>query len=247
MSCSASSVEPPMCGVRITFGRPRSAETNSSPAPQGSSGNTSIAAAAMWPVSMPRRAVWSTTKPRDRLRNRLRGCMAANSASPNRPLLPAAIHVQGDDIYRLEQFSEGAAAARVTERELVGDVVEVHRHAQVFRQNRQLGADVAIAHDPELRPRISWLPEADLSHTPAYIFALFSGSRRAIEMISARTSSTTLRVFEKGALNTATPRRAAAARSIWFTPMQKAPIATRSAPLRGPARSPASATGCPAG
>ena len=46
-------------------------------------------------------------------------------------------------------------------------------------------------------------------------------------MISASASSTTLRVLENGALNTATPRLLAAARSIWLTPMQKAPTATR--------------------
>jgi hypothetical protein len=34
--------------------------------------------------------------------------------------------------------------------------------------------------------------------------------------------------LENGALKTATPRLAAAARSIWLTPMQKAPTATRS-------------------
>ena len=47
-------------------------------------------------------------------------------------------------------------------------------------------------------------------------------------MISAITSSTTLRVLENGALNTAVPRSAAAARSIWLVPMQKAPTASRS-------------------
>ena len=47
-------------------------------------------------------------------------------------------------------------------------------------------------------------------------------------MISAIASSTTERVLENGALNTATPRAAAAARSIWLVPMQNAPIATRS-------------------
>ena len=47
-------------------------------------------------------------------------------------------------------------------------------------------------------------------------------------MISASASSTTLRVLENGALNTAIPRRDAAARSIWFTPMQNAPMASRS-------------------
>src|SRR4051794_15421264 len=51
-------------------------------------------------------------------------------------------------------------------------------------------------------------------------------------MISASASSTTLRVLEKGALKTATPRSVAAARSIWFVPMQNAPSA-RSAPPRG--------------
>ena len=45
-------------------------------------------------------------------------------------------------------------------------------------------------------------------------------------MISAMTSSTTLRVLEKGALKTATPRRVAAARSIWLVPMQNAPTAS---------------------
>ena len=43
--------------------------------------------------------------------------------------------------------------------------------------------------------------------------------------ISASTSSATLRVLENGALNTGTPRRIASPRSIWFVPMQNAPIA----------------------
>ena len=55
---------------------------------------------------------------------------------------------------------------------------------------------------PSFRPRTSCAPLADLSQTPACIFAFFSGSRRAIEMISAIASSTTLRVLENGALNT---------------------------------------------
>ena len=46
-------------------------------------------------------------------------------------------------------------------------------------------------------------------------------------MISASASSTTLRVLEKGALNTATPAADAARRSIWLVPMQKAPTAAR--------------------
>ena len=45
-------------------------------------------------------------------------------------------------------------------------------------------------------------------------------------MISAIASSTTLRVFENGALKTAMPRLGRGARSIWFVPMQNAPIAS---------------------
>src|ERR1700759_1812825 len=80
---------------------------------------------------------------------------------------------------------------------------------------------------PSLRPRTSWLPVADLSQWPACIWAVFSGSRRAMAMISASASSTTLRVLENGALNTATPRLLAAVRSIWLVPIQKAPTASR--------------------
>ena len=81
---------------------------------------------------------------------------------------------------------------------------------------------------PSFLPRTSCAPLADLSQVPWCIFAFFSGSRLAIEMISAIASSTTLRVLENGALNTATPRLAAAARSTWFVPMQNAPTASRS-------------------
>ena len=42
-------------------------------------------------------------------------------------------------------------------------------------------------------------------------------------MISASTSSATLRVLENGALNTGMPRSSAAARSTWLVPMQKQP------------------------
>src|SRR6202012_4395615 len=63
-----------------------------------------------------------------------------------------AVHVQGDRLHRLEELGQGGAAARVAQRQLVGDVVEVHRHAQVLGQHRQLGADVAVADDAELAP-----------------------------------------------------------------------------------------------
>ena len=46
---------------------------------------------------------------------------------------------------------------------------------------------------------------------------------RSSRMISASTSSATLRVLENGALNTGMPRSSAAARSTWLVPMQKQP------------------------
>ena len=58
---------------------------------------------------------------------------------------------------------------------------------------------------PRRRPRTSWLPSAALSQTPSCMPAFFSVSRRVIAMISASASSTTERVLENGALNTATP------------------------------------------
>ena len=80
---------------------------------------------------------------------------------------------------------------------------------------------------PSLRPRISWLPLADLSQTPACSAALRSVSRRASAMMFATASSTTERVLEYGALKTAVPAAVAVARSIWLVPMQNAPTATQ--------------------
>ncbi len=89
---------------------------------------------------------------------------------------------------------------------------------------------------PSRRPRTSWLPTADLSQRPACMSAFLSVSRRVSAMSSDRASSTTLRVLEKGALKTATPRSVAAARSIWLVPMQKAPIATSASARSSTAR-----------
>ena len=81
---------------------------------------------------------------------------------------------------------------------------------------------------PRVRPRISWLPAADLSQMPSCMRVVFSARRRASMMISPMTSSTTLRVLECGALKTATLCAVAAGRSTWFVPMQKQPTASRS-------------------
>src|SRR5690554_3013645 len=84
---------------------------------------------------------------------------------------------------------------------------------------------------PRVRPRTSWAPSEVLSHTPSWSARSRSVKRRASAMISARAISTTDRVLEKGALNAATPWCAAAARSIWFVPMQYAPMASSSGAL----------------
>src|SRR5674476_1198193 len=81
---------------------------------------------------------------------------------------------------------------------------------------------------PRVRPRISWEPLADLSQIPLCRAWLLAVTPRVRQIISARASSTTLRVLENGALKTAMPCPAAAARSIWLVPMQNAPIAIRS-------------------
>ncbi len=47
-------------------------------------------------------------------------------------------------------------------------------------------------------------------------------------MTSPSATSTTLLVFANGALNTGIPRSRHESRSIWFVPMQNAPIAARS-------------------
>lgn len=60
----ASSVEATICGVRITFGRPWSGETNRSALEAGSTGKTSIAAPASFPERIaPASASRSTTVP----------------------------------------------------------------------------------------------------------------------------------------------------------------------------------------
>jgi len=52
------------------------------------------------------------------------------------------------------------------------------------------------------------------------------GTPRIRKIVSASTSSATLRVFENGALKTGTPFCCAALRSTWFVPMQKHPTPT---------------------
>ena len=176
-----------------------------------------------------RSASWSITNPRHRFRNSAPGRIRLNSFSPKNALLDGRPSTcRRDDVGDLEQLVEADAAARVAERQLVGGVVEDHPHAECLGHDRQLGADVAVADDAEraaadlMRAAGGLVPHAGV-HRPS-----FSVSRRVSAMISARVSSTTLRVFEYGALNTAMPSADAAARSIWSVPMQNAPTASRS-------------------
>ena len=93
MRSCASSVEPPMCGVRITLGRPCSGVTSLSLLEAGSTGNTSIAA----PASLPARiavasASRSTTWPRLLL---IRQASSLISAISRAPIMPAVCGVSG--------------------------------------------------------------------------------------------------------------------------------------------------------
>ena len=154
-----------------------------------------------------RSASWSMTKPRDRLRNRLPRAhpgelLLAEEAAVAGP----AVDVQGHHVGHLEQLVEGGAAAGVAQRQLVGGVVEVDASCRGSRPAPTAGCRCCRTRRcPSVRPRTSWLPSAALSQTPSCMPAFFSVSRRVSAMISARASSTTLRVLENGALKTATP------------------------------------------
>ena len=126
-------------------------ETNGSPAVLGSLSKTSSAAPAMWPDSRPSRsASWSTTMPRHRLRNRLRGPHLRELLRAEEPGVPGpTVDVQAHRLGHRQQLVEAVAALGVAERELVGDVVEVDLHAQRLGHDGELAADVAVADDAE--------------------------------------------------------------------------------------------------
>ena len=90
---------------------------------------------------------------------------------------------------------------------------------------------------------------ADLSQTPACSAVSCSVSRRAIAMISAIASSTTQRVLENGALNTAmpVPRRRRRGRSGWCRCRRRRSPTRSGRGVEDAARSPGSWTGCRAG
>ena len=148
--------------------------------------------------------------------------LPAEQAGVARP----SVDVQRDRLGLGQQLVEAVAAAGVAQGQLVGDVVEEHPHAQRLGHHRQLAADVAVADDAEGAAADLVRALGRLVPLAVVHLAFLSVRCRAIEMISAMASSTTLRVLEYGALNTARPRADAAVRSIWLVPMQKAPTAS---------------------
>ncbi len=59
-------------------------------------------------------------------------------------------HVQRNDVGQAQQLVEAGDLYSVAQRQLGQRVVEVHLHAQVFCQDRQLGTDRAVADDAQL-------------------------------------------------------------------------------------------------
>src|SRR3569623_1185950 len=79
---------------------------------------------------------------------------------------------------------------------------------------------------PSVFRRTSSEPVAVFGHSPRCACALRHGMPRIRKMVSASTSSATLRVLENGALYSGSPFCCAAARSTWLVPMQKQPSPT---------------------
>ena len=160
----------------------------------------------------------------DRPRPHQRELLRAEQAGVARP----PVHVQRHHVGLGQQRLERRHPAGVAVRQPVGGVEEDHPQAERLGDVGQLGADVAVADDAEGAAADLVAAGATCPTRPRASRAVFSGSRRASTMISAMIISATLRVLENGALNTGTPRSAAAARSTWLVPMQKQPTASRS-------------------
>jgi len=62
----------------------------------------------------------------------------------------AAIDVDSDDVGPLQEILERTAFSRVSKREPFDDVVVIDIETHGFRKNGELGADIAVSHDPEL-------------------------------------------------------------------------------------------------
>ena len=134
------------------------------------------------------------------------GFIRANWSAPNRPALPGLPSTCRLTTSDWANSSSAADPTGVAVGQPVGGVVEDHPQADGLADVGQLRADVAVADDGSACGRGSRGCPGRLFHTPSCIRWDLSGSLRANAMISASTSSTTLRVLENGALKTATPR-----------------------------------------
>jgi hypothetical protein len=64
-------------------------------------------------------------------------------------VLRPLVHVQRHDVRGRQQLRQRAAAARVAQREPVGDIEIAHRHAQRLGQHGHLAPDAAVPDDAE--------------------------------------------------------------------------------------------------
>ena len=196
-----------MCGVRMTLGRPRSSRDELvalRPSARSGRRRPPRRRGARCPGAS-RSASWSMTKPRRQVEEQAARphpgeLLLAEEAAVAGP----AVDVQGHHVGDVEQLVQGGAAAgrcpgRACRR--------CRRSTPTCRGSRRAPTAgcrcCRTRRCRASRPRTSWLPSAALSQTPACMPAFFSVSRRVSAMISARASSTTLRVLENGALNTA--------------------------------------------
>ena len=137
-SVCASSVLPPICGVRITLSRPRRGETNSS-SPFGSFGKTSMRRAAdlsgferlRQRIDIHHRAARGIDQLRARLHPRQfarrRSCCASAASPGTCSVTTSAVS---------SSVFERRHLARIAQRQLRFDVVEDHPHARALRPAR---------------------------------------------------------------------------------------------------------------
>ena len=193
-----------MCGVRMTFGRPRSGERNSLAVARRLLGEDVDRGAEQVPVA-------------DRGRERLDvdhlaargvdqdapGCIA-RELGPRRSSarLRRVGDVERDQVARAEQLVEAGGTARRCPAAAWCGVVEEDVHAQGLGQHAELRADVAVADDAERLAAHLPAVRGRLDPPPRCAAPDFAEMPRISMMISPITSSATLRVFENGALKT---------------------------------------------
>ncbi len=194
----------------MTLARPRNGDSNSSPWAFGSIGNTSIAAPERCPDSMfSRSATSSTTIPREALMKTDAGLHQRRTAPRRTARRSRVARRRGCSRSRTAPAARRACRPAGRCRARAGRRCR-RRSPACRRPRRRWTAACRCCRSRRCRacgrgPR--GCPAPTCPRCPSCIRWVFSGSRRASATISPRTSSTTLRVLENGALNTAIPRR----------------------------------------